>query len=62
MLQTRVTVRDISGREGDFTLENCGFQLHHRPSQTPCAADGYHDLDMIKAAYFPECEQILKDV
>ncbi len=58
----RVEVADISGRESDFNLDNCGFQLCRHESTSLCSDDGYHDTAMIIRDYFPECEQLLKDV
>jgi hypothetical protein len=62
MLQIPVTIRDVTGRESDFTLDNCGFQYIDSPSQTSCPDDGYADEARLKAEYFPECEQILQSV
>ncbi len=61
-MAARVEVADISGRESDFNLDNCGFQLCRYKSTSQCRDDGYHDAAMIAGDYFPECEQLLKDV
>ncbi len=61
-IQYPVTVKDITGHEGDYTLDNVGFQLHQHESKTLCIADGYNDESKIRSDYFPECEQLLKDM
>ncbi|KAE9972708.1 hypothetical protein EG328_004849 [Venturia inaequalis] len=53
----RVVVRDISGREGEYRLDNHGFQvLKHVSQEKEFVDDG-----KIKAEYYPEVEQLLKD-
>lgn len=53
-----VVVRDISGREGEYRLDNHGFQvLKHVSREKEFVDDG-----KIKAEYYPEVEQLLKDV
>lgn len=52
-----VTVTDISGNEGNYTLDSHGFQLvHHKSVETDFVDDA-----KIKAEYYPETEQLLKD-
>ena len=53
-----VTVRDIRGQEPNFTLDKTGFQIHKHKS----AEKDFNDDDHIKAVYYPETEQLLKDV
>jgi hypothetical protein len=61
-IATRVTVKDISGEEEKYTLNNCGFQLVHHETKSSCTEDGYRDVQRIQSEYFPECEQLLKNV
>ncbi|KAK4156611.1 hypothetical protein C8A00DRAFT_40918 [Chaetomidium leptoderma] len=58
MIPVTVTVTDVSGREDQFTLDTHGFQYHTRPS----AEEGFYDEHTIRTNYYPECEQLLKDV
>ncbi|KAK4501078.1 hypothetical protein PRZ48_006884 [Zasmidium cellare] len=51
-----VTVEDIRGREGDFSLDVQGFQLVSNVSSEKAFADD----GKIKAEYYPECETLLK--
>ncbi|KAF2733660.1 hypothetical protein EJ04DRAFT_494853 [Polyplosphaeria fusca] len=53
-----VTVRDVSGREHEYTLDGNGFQFHKHVS----IEKDFLDDDQIKAQYYPEVEQLLKDV
>ncbi|ROT34486.1 hypothetical protein SODALDRAFT_318414 [Sodiomyces alkalinus F11] len=53
-----VTIHDISGHEEDFTLDGQGFQVHRQP----VTEKDFVDDDQIKASYYPETEQLLKDV
>ena len=62
MLQKQVQVSDITGHEGEYTLDKHGFQLVHHESKTSCLEDKYHNLDKIQKEYFPECEDVLKRV
>jgi len=52
-----VTVNDIRGKEKDFTLDRQGFQIYHHESVEKDFADREH----IKAVYYPEIEQLLKE-
>ncbi|KAI1496235.1 amino acid permease-domain-containing protein [Biscogniauxia marginata] len=51
-------ITDISGRESEFTLDGNGFQIHRHVAQEK----DFVDDDHIKAVYYPETEQLLKDV
>ncbi|KAK1146873.1 hypothetical protein N8T08_002199 [Aspergillus melleus] len=51
-----VVIHDVSGHEQDYTLDNNGFQSHHRTSQTKDPSDA------IKARYYPEIDKLIKDV
>lgn len=55
-------VTDISGEEEKYTLDTYGFQLIHHETKSNCRDDGYQDVNRIQSDYFPECEQLLKDV
>ncbi|KAI5921196.1 amino acid permease-domain-containing protein [Camillea tinctor] len=56
--QHRVHIEDIAGRESEFTLDVNGFQVHQHVAQEK----DFVDDDHIKAVYYPETEQLLKDV
>lgn len=51
-------ITDISGRESEYTLDKNGFEVVSYPAQEKDFADDDH----IKAVYYPETEQLLKDV
>jgi hypothetical protein len=53
-----VTVRDVRGREKDFTLDGNGFQLHRNTA----SEKEFIDDEKIKSGYYAETEQLLKDV
>lgn len=53
-----VTIHDVAGHEKEFTLDGNGFQLHKHTS----VEKDFVDDDQIKASYYPEVEQLLKDV
>lgn len=53
-----VKVTNIAGREAEFTLDKQGFQVHRHVAQEKDFTDDEH----IKAVYYPETEQLLKDV
>jgi hypothetical protein len=54
----QVTVRDVAGEEDKYTLDKSGFQFHRH---TSVEKDFVND-EQIKASYYPETEQLLKDV
>ena len=54
---TDVTVTDIRGEVDRYTLDGQGFQIHSHTS----AEKAFVDDDKIKAEYYPEVEQLLKD-
>ncbi|KAI5867556.1 amino acid permease-domain-containing protein [Durotheca rogersii] len=54
----KVHITDVSGREAEFTLDGNGFQYYRHTAQEKDFADDDH----IKAVYYPETEQLLKDV
>lgn len=61
-IPTKVTVYDISEEEERYNLDKCGFQLVRHQTKSSCVEDEYRDLSKIKSEYFPECEQLLKNV
>lgn len=52
-----VRIRDVSGRESEFTLDKNGFQIYRHTSNEK----EFLDDDQIKEAYYKETEQLLKD-
>ena len=52
-----VTVTDIRGDVDKYTLDGNGFQIHSHTSDEK----DFLDDDKIKAEYYPETEQLLKD-
>lgn len=52
-----VTIHDIRGEEQNYTLDRNGFQIHRYPS----IEKDFVDDEQIKAQYYPETEQLLKD-
>lgn len=52
-----VVVTDISGNTDKYTLDSHGFQIYHHESKEKA----FIDDDKIKAEYYPETEQLLKD-
>ncbi|KAI1182450.1 hypothetical protein F5B17DRAFT_189050 [Nemania serpens] len=54
----RVKITNIAGREAEFTLDKQGFQVYPHVAQEKDFDDDEH----IKAVYYPETEQLLKDV
>ncbi|KAF1937514.1 hypothetical protein EJ02DRAFT_385542 [Clathrospora elynae] len=52
-----VTVRDVRGREKDFTLDGNGFQFYRNTANEK----DFLDDEKIKAGYYAEVEQLLKD-
>jgi hypothetical protein len=54
----KVTVRDVTGKEHEYTLDGNGFQFYRHTS----AEKDFVDDEKIKAEYYPETVQLLKDV
>ncbi|WPH04500.1 Hypothetical protein R9X50_00739100 [Acrodontium crateriforme] len=50
-------VHDISGEEDKYTLDSHGFQIYNHESEEK----DFVDDEQIKAKYYPETEQLLKD-
>ena len=55
--QLDVVVHDIRGEEEKYTLDGAGFQIFPHKS----AEKDFLDEEKIKAEYYPEVEQLLKD-
>ncbi|KAF2174948.1 hypothetical protein K469DRAFT_743521 [Zopfia rhizophila CBS 207.26] len=53
-----ITVHDVTGKEKEYTLDGNGFQFHEHTS----VEKDFLDDEQIKAQYYPETEQLLKDV
>lgn len=53
-----VLIRDVRGAEDRYTLDGSGFQFHRHVATEKEFADD----EKIKASYYPETEQLLKDV
>jgi glucose-6-phosphate isomerase len=54
----KATVNDISGKEDKYTLDNDGFQLVHQVTKVT----DFLDVENVKTNYYPEIEQLLKEV
>ncbi|OCK73018.1 hypothetical protein K432DRAFT_438422 [Lepidopterella palustris CBS 459.81] len=52
-----VTITDVSGNESKYTLDSHGFQIYRHASKEK----DFLDDEKIKAEYYPETEQLLKD-
>lgn len=52
-----VVVKDITGEESKYTLDSHGFQIYHHESKEK----DFLDDEKIKAEYYPEIDQLLKD-
>ncbi|KAJ2997519.1 hypothetical protein NUW58_g627 [Xylaria curta] len=53
-----VKITNIAGRESEFSLDKQGFQVYPNVAEEKDFTDDEH----IKAVYYPETEQLLKDV
>ena len=53
----KLLVQDVRGKEGDFTLDKNGFEFINHASKEK----NFQDEEQIKAQYYPEVEQLLKD-
>jgi hypothetical protein len=53
-----VSIKDVRGEEDRYTLDGNGFQIHGHVS----VEKDFVDDEQIKAQYYPETEQLLKDV
>ena len=51
-----VTVRDVRGKENEYTLDKNGFQFYKHTSEEK----DFKDDEEIKALYYPETENLLK--
>lgn len=50
-------VKDVRGRENEFSLDSNGFQFYKKPS----AEKDFIDDEQIKDHYYKEVEQLLKE-
>ncbi|KAH7322592.1 amino acid permease-domain-containing protein [Stachybotrys elegans] len=53
-----VAIHDIRGEEDRYSLDGQGFQIVSRPA----TEREFVDDDVIKSSYYPEVEQLLKDI
>jgi len=53
-----VKVYDITGEENEYTLDSHGFQIYKHESKEK----DFQDEGKIKNDYYPEIEQLLKNV
>ncbi|KAL1857074.1 hypothetical protein VTK73DRAFT_8108 [Phialemonium thermophilum] len=56
-VEQQVVITDITGDEDKYSLDSHGFQIYHHESKEK----DFVDDDKIKAEYYPEVEQLLKD-
>ena len=54
----KATIYDLNGRESEFSLDLQGFQVHRNSAKEK----DFLDDEQIKTVYYPETEQLLKDV
>lgn len=54
----QVKITNIAGREAEFSLDKQGFEIICHVAEER----DFTDEDHIKAVYYPETEQLLKDV
>ena len=52
----KVVIEDARGKEDEYTLDTTGFQFSRRPSKHT----RFQDDGEIKAEYYPECIEIIK--
>jgi hypothetical protein len=52
-----VVVKDIAGREREYSLDSHGFQIYRHASKEK----DFVDDEKIKAEYYAEVDQLLKD-
>ena len=52
------TITDITGIEDKFSLDNDGFALVHHVSNV----DDFRDEKIVQTHYYPELEQLMKEV
>lgn len=53
----KVVIEDARGKEDEYTLDTTGFQFSRRPSKHT----RFQDDEEIKAEYYPECIEIIKE-
>lgn len=52
-----VVVKDVRGRESEYSLDSNGFQIYNHPS----VEKDFVDDEQIRNQYYKETEQLLKD-
>lgn len=57
---TPVTVRNIRGREDDYSISKQGLTIAHLDSAMPASAASWRDDEQLKRVYFPEVDALLK--
>ncbi|KAI3337666.1 hypothetical protein F4824DRAFT_488995 [Ustulina deusta] len=55
-----MVIRDVTGEEDKYTLDRNGF--HFCRWATLLRGDDFHDSELVQAKYYPEAEQLLKDI
>lgn len=55
-----MVIRDVTGEEDKYTLDRNGF--HFCRWATLLRGDDFHDSELVQAKYYPEAEQLLKDM
>jgi hypothetical protein len=58
MVGQDVIVHDVTGEEDEYELDVHGFQLHRRGSKIKDLSDE----EAIQAEYFPEAEELLREM
>ena len=53
----KVVIEDARGKEDKYTLDTTGFHFSRRPSKHT----RFQDDEEIKAEYYPECIEIIKE-
>ncbi|KAJ3561461.1 hypothetical protein NPX13_g8939 [Xylaria arbuscula] len=53
-------IRDVTGEEANYTLDEHGFHFCRRESSL--RGGDFHDSELVQAKYYPEAEQLLKDM
>src|ERR1700761_5500824 len=56
---TNITIRDIRGRENQFTLEREGFSYRHMKSSL--APEEFYHEERVKKVYYPELQHLLME-
>ncbi|KAL8347571.1 hypothetical protein RB601_003032 [Gaeumannomyces tritici] len=63
MAKVQTVIRDVRGEEDRYTLDSHGFQFHeHSSGYGGGDTAAWRDEARVRAEYYPECEQLYKDV